>query len=213
MLIGNSLPEYVSIRIATFALRLVAPLSLAYCMLVPIIRPHTFFRRPLPLPLSIWMIGEVAFFPAVYLPLKLWLQRETVHPEPPCQEDRQQLLQRCIDSIPEPKLYLSRWFLDAPPAEIKQENVREFFAWSFMNKKYRNVDEEESAELDLYVDRLEKKIGSSLQQGRGKALSLRGTLDDVPMQHRPLIWYLVSGLSFHLGARQCERRRTPLTVR
>ena len=139
------------------------------------------------------MVSEASFFLAVYLPLKSWLQKPAAHPQPPSEPARRVLMQRCFENITDPNLFLSKWFLDAPPSEIKQENVKEFFAWSSMNKKYEDISEAEDAELDIYAHELEGKLSRRFPPGRGKACSLRGTLDDVPMQHRPLAWYFIIG--------------------
>lgn len=205
MLIGDSLPEYVFIRIGILGLRLIAPTSILYCTLLPAYRPDVFLHRPFHLPLSIWMIAEASFFLAVYLPLKTWLQHKAQHPEPPSKDERRVLLRRCLDSIPEPERYLSKWFLGASSADIKRENVKQLFAWSFLNKDYENVDEDERAELDQDVDLLEDRLDEPLEQGWGKARSLRVTLDATSMQHRPLLWYLVSTYWAEPGITRCEK--------
>ena len=191
MLIGNSKPEYYLIRTAILGLRLIAPASCIYCVVLPIVKLHLFVRRPFPLPISIWMIAEASFFLVGYLPLRWWLQRPARHPAPPAKEERQLLFRKCTEKIPDPDAYLSKWFLNAPPDEIKRENLKEFYAWSLMNKDYESVSGEDDLELDGYIDDLEAKFGRRVQPGRGSVRSLRGTLDPVPMQHRPIIWYMV----------------------
>ena len=138
------------------------------------------------------MGAESAFFALVYLPLRSTMQGQASHPENLCKEDRQALIRRCADRIPKPELYISKWFLESPLSEIKRENVKEFYAWSLLDKEYEDADEAEIAELDLYTDQLEEKLGRRLEDGWGNAQSLRLTLQSVPIQHRPLIWYAVS---------------------
>ena len=193
MLIGDSPARHVFIRTAIAGLRLVAPLSLVYCVALPILNPEAFFRYPLPLPLSIWAIAESTFFLFGYLPLKRYSQREVDHPEPPGKEERLQLHRKCLETIADPETFLSGWFLGAPVADIKRENIKQFYAWSLLNKHYEDVDDEDVAELDSVADMLEQKLGRKFEDGWGKAECLRTTFDAVPVQHRPLIWYLVSG--------------------
>ena len=47
-------------------------------------------------------------------------------------------------------------------------------------------------ELEEYVDKFEMLLGRKLDPGRGKAVPLRLTIDEVKMLHRSLLWYLVS---------------------
>jgi hypothetical protein len=195
MLVGNSLPEYLFIRTAITVLRLIAPFSLVYLVYVLVITSledprYTKWAR-LPFSLEVYLGIESAFYLLVYFPLKIWLQRDALHPEPPSKAERRILFQRCLESVQQPDTYLIRWFLNAPMGSFGRENVKEFFAWSFMNKPYEHASEDELAELETYVDQLEEQLGVDLPPGRGSSQSLRGTLDSVPMQHRPLIWYLV----------------------
>lgn len=191
MLIGDSIPEYVFIRVAIWTLRAIAPASILYCAIVPVARPHLFFRRPWPLPLTVWAIAESSFFLLAYLPLRFRLQEDVVHPDPPRKEDRKRLADRVVGNLIDPELYISKWFLSADPAEIRNSNLEEFFAWSFLNKKPEDLNENEAREVELIVDRFEERLGREIQDGRGEATSLRGTFDAVPIQHRPLVWYMV----------------------
>ncbi|KAK3702119.1 hypothetical protein LTR37_015094 [Vermiconidia calcicola] len=191
MLVGKSLPEYVIIRLAIWALRLIAPISLLYCVVVLIIRPRGASDHRWPLPLEIWMIAEALFFLVVYVPLRTIVQQPANHPEPPPKAEREKLIRKCFAHMREPDLYLSKWFLDAGSAEIKRENVKEFYAWSLMNKTYEHLEESELAELDNYTGLLEERLRVHFEEGWGTARPLRGTLDSVPIRHRPLVWYII----------------------
>ncbi|KAF2766914.1 hypothetical protein EJ03DRAFT_344871 [Teratosphaeria nubilosa] len=206
MLVGNSLPEYIFIRTAILFLRLIAPLSLLYTVYLIVLPTHS--NAPdwtrLPQPLEIYALAEAAFFTFIYLPLRIRLQGDATHPEPPNREERSVLVRRCLGSINNLKPYILKWHLDSPLSEVKRDNVKEFFAWSFMNKRYEEVADDESSELDEYTDKLERALGYELAAGRGEAKSLRGTVDPVPMQHRPLLWYI---LMFVVDCYSCTRLR------
>ncbi|KAH9840475.1 hypothetical protein Tdes44962_MAKER01675 [Teratosphaeria destructans] len=193
MLVGNSLPEYVFIRTAILFLRLIAPLSLLYTayLIIPPIHWSSSDWPRLPRPFEVYALAEAAFFTFIYLPLRIRLQRDATHPDPPDREERSVLVRRCLRSISNLKPYILKWYLDSPLSEVKRENVKEFFAWSFMNKRFEEVTDDESSELDEYTDQLERALGYELAAGRGEARSLRGTMDPVPMQHRPLLWYII----------------------
>jgi hypothetical protein len=69
-MIGHSRPEYVFIRIAILALRLIAPLSIFY--LVVSYRAAAFLWSPF---LGVYAVVEAAFFLNVYLPRRFYLQQ------------------------------------------------------------------------------------------------------------------------------------------
>ena len=186
-MIGTSKSEYVLIRISIACLRAVTPLSTIYCCARLFFPPS--FRQPALIPLDIWALGETAFFFLGYLPLRHRCQRPVIHPPPASREERQELFRRCQETLQDPDGYLSKWFRDAPPTEIKRENVKEFFTWAYFNSA--GVDEGYEEELDGYVDGLQELVGRPFEQGRGRAQCLRLTLNEVRMLHRPLVWYLV----------------------
>jgi hypothetical protein len=191
MLIGNSVPEYVFIRIAVPLFRLITPCAILSCIYVPIFRPRLLAQHKALWPVAVWFSMETLFFTGVYVPLRLWLQRPVTHPSPPPASEREQMYGRILKNLPDPEYYLSRWFMNAPLADIRRDNVKEFYAWSLLNKRYQNVTNGEEDELERYVSQLDEKLISPLRPGRGPAEALRTTFDPVPMQHRPLVWYLV----------------------
>lgn len=200
-MIGTSIPEYIFIRLCIFALRLVTPLSIFYVSFSLAEHPTSAFGRFL----LTWSIIEALFWVAVYIPRKRALQASALHPPPLDRGDRKALFWRCWDLIPHPEYYLSRWFLGARAGEVRRDNVREFFEWALLNRGAESEDElvrraqedpevkiEEEEELKEYVDGVETMLGRKLLPGRGPAKSLRLTIDEVKMRHRPVVWYLVS---------------------
>lgn len=83
-----------------------------------------------------------------------------------------------------------KWFQDAPPAEIKRENVKDFFRWAYLSTA--EPDPAYDEEMECYTKEMEKLLGRKFEPGRGNAKCLRLTLDKVKMLHRSLTWYLVS---------------------
>lgn len=66
----------------------------------------------------------------------------------------------------------------------------ELFCWAFLNKKHHGSEDDD--ELEEYVDKTELRLGRKLEPGRGKAVSLRVTIDRFQSLHRSLLWYFVS---------------------
>jgi len=132
---------------------------------------------------------ETGFYLLIYLPRKFILQAPAKHPERMPRERRQALFQRCLEQIPNPERYLSKWFHDASASEIKKENLKDFLRWALLNSsEFDPLDEEE---LDEYANGVEKRLGRDIPPGRGKAIPLRLTIDNFYPQHRPLVWYMV----------------------
>lgn len=204
-MIDHTVPKYLFIRTCIFGLRAITPFSIFWVSFSIAEPPHTAFRRFL----FTWSTIETVFWLLVYIPRKRALQAGAQHPPTLPQEERKELFWRCWDKIPNPEYYISRWFLGARPAEVRRENVREFFSWALLNRgtesdeermRRRQADPEQSQaedeELNEYADGIETMLGRKLAPGKGSAKSLRLTIDQVNMSHRPFLWYMVCMLPF-----------------
>lgn len=186
---GTSAWDYIFIRTSIFLLHLVAPFSVIYSLASWLSR----FPFHVPHVLEVWLAFETSFYLLIYLPRKAYLQAAATHPTAACRNDRQRLFWHCHGNIPDPDRFLTKWFRDAPAAEIKRDNVKEFYRWALLNTA--EPDPAYDEELEYYVGEMEKSLGRILEPGRGNAKCLRLTLDNVEMLHRSLIWYLVSPYS------------------
>jgi hypothetical protein len=200
IMIDHTLPKYLFIRTCIFGLRAITPFSVFWVSFSIAEPPHTAFRRFL----LAWGTIETAFWVLVYIPRKRALQASAQHPPQLPQEERKELFWRCWDKIPHPEYYIRKWFLDARPADVQRENVREFFAWALLNRGTESDDERmkrrqahpeqfhtEDEELNEYADGIETLLGRKLAPGMGSAKSMRLTIDQVNMAHRPFLWYMV----------------------
>ena len=202
-MINNSLHEYFFIRTCIAGLRAIGPLCTVYSFLRPFIPTSDHWRHRL-VPLDVYAGIEAAFLLFVYLPLNARSQRPTRHPPLVAPSERSTLFKRCINTTNEYSGYLRLWFRKAELAEIKKENVKEFFAWAFLNKASPRdkgevgepsvLSENDAQELEQYAGELEAKMERTLSEGYGEAKSLRLTLDEVRMTHRPFLWYSVNDL-------------------
>ena len=204
-MINNSIWSYAFIRTCIFFLHNIAPLSAFYCTVVLVLRPSAF---RIPLLVEIWALAETFFFLLVYWPRNHLLQRAAVHPELPPRETRRELFQLCSDSVEDPERYLCGWFRGASSADIKRDNVKgkrsithcfllsliklELLCWAFLNKDNHSPEDEE--ELDEYADKTELMLGRKLEPGRGKAISLRVTVDRVQTSYRSCTFQRPAGL-------------------
>ncbi|KAF2463070.1 uncharacterized protein BDR25DRAFT_307972 [Lindgomyces ingoldianus] len=191
-MIGTSVPEYIFIRISTFALRAITPLSVFYVAFSIADPPSSSLRKAA----LAWATVEAGFYLLVFFPRKRQLQSPAQHPLPLDREERQELWSKCAGNIPEPEAYLSKWFLGAKAQEIARGNVREWLRWAMFGKGDADgkLAEEDEEELEGYVDGVEVVMGRKLDAGMGSAKSLRLTVDEVKMLHRPFLWYMIVGL-------------------
>jgi pimeloyl-ACP methyl ester carboxylesterase len=208
-MIENTLPKYLFIRSAIIGFRLITPLSIFWVSFSIAEPPHTPFRRFL----LAWSVIETSFWLLVYLPRKRSLQTAAQHPPLLSKEERKELFWKTWDKIPHPEYYVSRWFLGARPGDVRRENVREFFAWALLHRGTETDEErrkrrlehpeemqEEEDELNEYADGIETMLGRKLEPGWGSAKSLRLTIDEVKMSHRPFAWYMIVLLIDNLTA-------------
>jgi hypothetical protein len=166
-----------------------------------------------PLPFKLWALIEVIFYIFVNVIYREKLQYEALHPPAPSRNKRKELFELCNSNIPDPEAYLWKWFLGASANEIRRDNVKEFFLWAFFNRDGPPGEDDE--ELEEYVVATEILLGRKIEEGRGNAVCLRLTIDDVNIYHRSILWYFVShaGLNkstpFLINATVCGIRRLP----
>jgi hypothetical protein len=207
-MIGTSTFDLYLIRTSIFVLRYVAPLCAIPCIATVACYGLRGVLSPVTLTLTSVAAAETLFYLVGYLPYRAHLQREAVHPPTLSKPDRKHLFSLCYENIPDGEAYLNKWFLGAPPDEIKRENLKEFFLWAFFNRGGPPGDDNE--ELEEYVAQTEELLGREIAPGKGNATCLRLTLDRVDMAHRPLVWYGVSvDRQFKSKRLTCSRSLAP----
>ncbi|KAI0410128.1 hypothetical protein F4802DRAFT_15583 [Xylaria palmicola] len=193
-MIGTSLPEYIFIRTCIFLLQYTTPICVIYLLAS----------------IAIWGPGEAVSWTGVvaagysvldalyalfiYYPYSRRLQQAARHPPLLSRAERRALFIRCLDNTPDMAGYLSTWFLKADQSDIRSDNVREFLSWAFFDRHAGNDTTEELEELDEYLFEIERRIGYHLKPGKGRAKSLRLTLDDIEVRYRSVVWYIIVGI-------------------
>ena len=188
-MIGTSFSEYVFIRICIFLLRF-WPLLLAIALILALIIDHE--AHGFTVFLETIAIVEFFFYVIVYIPRSRWMQAPATHPPLLSKAEKWKLFEKSQETISDIDAFLSLWFNGASMRDIRRENLKSFYAWSFLNTKAYGPEDEE--ELDRYADATEELLGRKLEPGLGKAIPIRTTLDPVEMQHRPLLWYMIVAL-------------------
>jgi len=188
-MINNSRLEYIFIRACIIALHYFTPLCILYTLLLMYLYGLKATRYPIPLAVEIIALAETLFYLLVFLPYRAYLQRAADHPDALSRPKRRALFEKCNANIADADTYLQKWFLGAPPEEIKRDNIKEFILWAFFNRGGDPGADDE--ELEEYVCMYEDLLGRKFEEGRGKATCLRLTLEKVDMLHRSLAWYFV----------------------
>lgn len=194
-MIGTSLPEYIFIRICIFLLQYTTPLCIACLVLLAMF--HGFWAAvsgPIGITLVAYCLVDTLYTILIYIPHNRRLTEEAKHPPSLAREDRRALFRRCFENVPDVRRYLQMWFLGADESEMRRDNVRDFVLWAFFDLWPGQESKEDAAELDEYIDNIENRLGRRLEPGRGKAESLRLTLDEVETRYRSVVWYLIVGL-------------------
>jgi hypothetical protein len=187
-----SIMDLIQVRFYILFLHSIAPISILYCILLvswPTLL-QAFRTQRLFSAIECWLVAEAISYCLLYLPLKNYLHRPAIHPDPLPREEREKLVRRCWSTVTDPEKYLSQWFKGARKEDIKRENVREFIHWAFFNAE--QVAESDEEEVENYLKETERLLGRELPPGRGKAKSIRLTLDSVGCSYRSLFWYFVS---------------------
>ncbi|KAI1771215.1 hypothetical protein F4818DRAFT_450060 [Hypoxylon cercidicola] len=197
-MIGTSIPEYVFIRICIVLVQYTTPLCIACLALLAAVRGSwaaALRHHPIiTASLLAYCTVDVLYAVFLYLPHARRLKEAAEHPPPLEREERRALFQRCFANVPDVRRYLQMWFLGADEADIRRDNVHDFILWAFFDSWPGRESEGDDAELEEYIDIVEKRLGRKLEPGRGKAEGLRLTLDEVGTQYRSVAWYLAVGV-------------------
>ncbi|KAG8752561.1 hypothetical protein FRC12_011891 [Ceratobasidium sp. 428] len=109
--------------------------------------------------------------------------------------ERHELLLRCRDNLADPEHFLSGWQLDSTSNDkiIRRENVKDWLLWGFFSAGQEALSEPDvTEEIEEYVDILEESLGRTIPPGRNENIkSIRLTLDNVVIHHRPFVWYMI----------------------
>ncbi|KAI1632198.1 hypothetical protein F4809DRAFT_653477 [Biscogniauxia mediterranea] len=200
-MIGDSLFECIFIRTCIFLLQYTTPLCLAALLFNSFVLNYKGSSALSSLSsttnkiLLSYSLLDIFYAIFIYTPYRRRLEQEAQHPTPLSPAARRALFYRCLDHIPDPRRYLRLWFLGADEAEMRRENMRDFFLWAFFDSHSdRQLNDDETAELDGYIDVIEQRIGRRFEPGRGKANGLRLTLDAIEIRYRSVGWYVIMGL-------------------
>ncbi|KAI0351556.1 alpha/beta-hydrolase [Trametes cingulata] len=174
-MIGDSLPEYVFIRLSILGLRLIAPLSILYVGYSWY--HHQFLYSKW---LGAYAVAEAAFYLLA-----------AGHPPLPTREQREALFAKCFARVRDSSL-ASGWFFSAPPDGIKRDNLVEWLVWAIFGTHREHIRDEWVDELQGYVDKMESLLGRKIEEGWDHTVRcMKVTLDPVDMVHRPLLWYFI----------------------
>ncbi|KZT23877.1 hypothetical protein NEOLEDRAFT_1148969 [Neolentinus lepideus HHB14362 ss-1] len=188
-MLGQSWPEWISIRLTILLLRSIAPFSIAYLSV------SWYYRSVL---ISKWVWGyalvEASFFAFIYLPRKHLLQLAAKHPPLLKRDELRMHYERCITHLRK-TAHTTGWFFSCQFEAIQRENIMEWLLWAFFHCTGQVNITDWERELERCILQLEQAVGKKFDPGRNpNVTSMRTTLDPVVMVHRPVVWYTIVGL-------------------
>jgi len=141
--------------------------------------------------LGIWALVEVWFY-FYCLTLKQKLEAPMTFPSL-SRMQKEFILDKVLDTCADPRGALVRWFHLHPPEDVGLEGFRIWLSWAFFGKLYPDLSEQETEELDMLVEKTIQKCPNVVEPSSKTQLNfMRLHLDEVAVQHKPFVAYVVS---------------------
>lgn len=190
MIVGSSCWEYLLVRTAMILFTYLGFFCLAYFLLVLAIAGIPGISHPVSVAIQVLGVLEILFYLVWFLPYRAYLQhREPVPTTPLTAELRRRLFYQQLDHVSDVDKYLSKWHHGAQIGDIRRDNVRRWLLWALFERDGGPGDD--AAELDEYIEAIERKRRLRFEEGSGDAVPLRLAFDPVEMSHRSLTFYMV----------------------
>ncbi|KAI0063410.1 hypothetical protein BV25DRAFT_1990788 [Artomyces pyxidatus] len=187
-MLGQSLPEYIFIRISIAGLRLIAPASIAYLASSWYAGEFLWSRT-----LGVYAVVEALFCFLVYFPRRVRMQQMASHPPLMSPAQRRELFDKCVQSMTSTST--AGWFTSRKGSRVRRGNAMDWLLWGLFSTHSGEMLQEWEEELDYYASVMGGFIGYDLDHGSNPEMQcLRLTLDPVVMVHRPFIWYMIVGI-------------------
>lgn len=196
-MMGDSLHEYISIRLAIVILQYTTPICVACLALSAIIGGLPVLSHPVSGVVIVYSLLDLLYTICIWMPYNRRLRDETKYPPPLTPKERSALFHKTLEHIPDLQRYLHLWFLGADEHDIRRDKVRDFILWAFFDATPDQISDEEGAEVEGYINVLERRLGRKRKLGKGKAEILRLTIDAVETRYRSLLWFtIIGGIDF-----------------
>lgn len=119
-----------------------------------------------------------------------YIQAEAIHPPKRTRDERLALFSKVRSEIYDPVSFLSGWFRGSNVEDIGREEMKRFCDWAFWEGRAGEAEEKGDAEeIEEYIQKVEMMMPGPFPEGKGKAKSLRLTLDPIEIEARSLLWY------------------------
>ncbi|ROT37774.1 hypothetical protein SODALDRAFT_399929 [Sodiomyces alkalinus F11] len=191
MIVGPSYAEYLLAGTAMILFTYLGPLCVAYFLLLLSIAGIPGISHPISIAIEVLGALEILFYFVWFLPYRAYLQRRRPLSGPLARDMRRRLFYRQLGHVADMETYLSKWHHGAQFSDIRRDNLQSWLLWALFE---RDGDPgEDAAEVDEYIEAIERKCGFRFQTGSGVAVPLRLAFDPVQMRHRSLLFYMMVG--------------------
>lgn len=194
MIVNNSWPEYLGIRLVILLMRDLGLLCLGYFFIVLALGGVIAAAHPVSITIEALGAIEILFYVSFFLPYCFFLQSHRPYkPIPLNREERAKLFYRGVSLIPDAEQFIRKWSNNAHLEDIRVDNVKDWLLWAlFETEDIREIGLDTHDELAEYIEHVRRHLGLDLKPGRGPAETLRLSFDPIYMEHRSLVYYLVS---------------------
>lgn len=197
MIVQKTWPQYIAVRLLIIMMRDLGLLGLTYFYVVFALGGVKAIAHPVSIFIEVIAAIEILFYLLFFLPYKRYLQ--TYKPYTPARMSRSQrarLFSKALSLVPDGEEFVRMWMLNAHMEDIRRENLKDWLLWALFEQDNTagRPSKEVEAELEGYIDDTEEKFGIKLRPGRGNAEALKLAFDPVIIQHRSLLYYMVSCL-------------------
>lgn len=194
MIVNNSWPEYLAIRLLILLMRDLGLLCLGYFFIVFALGGLIAIAHPVSIAIETLGAIEILFYILFFLPYRFFLQNHRPYkPTPLKRDERAKLFYKSMSLIPDAEQFLRKWANNAHLEDIRIDNVKDWLLWAlFEIEDIREISRDTHDELDEYIKQIRQQLGLDLKPGRGPAETLRLSFDPIYIEHRSLVYYLVS---------------------
>ncbi|KAK2611826.1 hypothetical protein N8I77_005149 [Diaporthe amygdali] len=165
MIVNNSWPEYLGIRLVILLMRDLGLLCLGYFFIVFALGGVIAIAHPVSIAIEALGAIEILFYVSFFLPYRFFLQSHRPYkPTPLTRQERTKLFYKGVSLIPDAEQFIRKWTNNAHLEDIRIDNVKDWLLWAlFETENIRDIGHDTHDELDEYIEHIRQQLGLDLK--------------------------------------------------